>query len=150
MEYFYTIPPILGFIGYLTYKNSKNIKQISNLTGNGFIKSMAIGIESAIKSYWIRHTENRSRVVNYKFRNKNYIMMIKPTRGPSPFYGICDGMGNDIYDDVMQYLGPNYNFHNFKMRPRDMGYDEIIFKKTEYDSYLVKRDDIIKILEILE
>jgi hypothetical protein len=79
--------------------------------------------------------------IPYTYKEVKYYYMLKVPRGVEPISEIKDENGNDIYNIVKPYLGPNLDCHGTKMTPDDFGYEKIelrtvsdkviIFEKNE-------------------
>jgi hypothetical protein len=51
-------------------------------------------------------------LVQYMIAGKLYKMIVKPRRGPVPVLQVIDDLGCDVTQEVLPYLGPNYNWHH--------------------------------------
>lgn len=63
--------------------------------------------------------------VSYTINNKLYKMIVKHKRGPNPIHRVTDNNNNDLTNIVIQYLGPNQDWHKNIITPHMLNTDEI-------------------------
>jgi len=84
--------------------------------------------------------------IPYKYRDKEYFYLLKIPRGVPPIQRIEDENGNDIYDLIEPYLGPNLDCHRTDITPNDFGYARIVVT-TIYDKTITFEQDDKVMLE---
>lgn len=57
----------------------------------------------------VREVGKNKYEVTYTIKGKTYKMIVKQFRGPSPVLQILDHNLNDRTDEILPYLGPNYD-----------------------------------------
>jgi hypothetical protein len=87
-------------------------------------------------------------IIDYRYKNNDYKVRLKNKRGPSNIVSIYDELGNDIYNMIKEYLGPNEDFHNIEYSPECFEKDKIIFLLMNGNEIEFKNNEIIK-LEII-
>ena len=65
-------------------------------------------------------------MVKYLIAGKMYKMIIKPKRGPAPVLQVIDDLGFDVTNEVLPYMGPNFDWHH----NRDLNFEEV-FDSTD-------------------
>lgn len=66
--------------------------------------------------------------ISYSISGKSYKLLVKPRRGPTPMITITDENEKDVTEDILQYLGPEYNWHNQVYTPGQLGYKSLSFE----------------------
>lgn len=68
--------------------------------------------------------------VPYKYRENEYVYLLKIPRGSFYIESITDENGNNVKEDIEPYLGPNLDCHNAEVFPRDFGLKKLIIKDS--------------------
>ena len=68
--------------------------------------------------------------VPYKYRENEYVYLLKVPRGAFQVDSITDENGNDVRVDIEPYLGPNLDCHGADVFPRDFGLKKLIIKDS--------------------
>lgn len=76
----------------------------------------------------IKKIDKNTYELTYIINGNIYKMIVKPIRGPKPILQIIDDESNDITDDVLPYLGPNFNWHGHKFSLDFFNKKEITFQ----------------------
>jgi len=84
-------------------------------------------------------------VVHYPFGVTWYKIIIPRKRGPCLIDEILDKDGNDIQQEIHQYMGPCHNFHGQNITPEILGYESITFKYLNGSEKTFKNDEVINI-----
>ena len=61
----------------------------------------------------------------YNIYGKKYRMIVKPHRGPRNIYQILTDTGVDVTDLVLEYAGPEFNWHGSVFTPRSLGFERL-------------------------
>lgn len=69
--------------------------------------------------------------VTYIINDKTYKMLVTPSRGPCPVLEITNEDNLEVSETIMQYLGPNNDFHNAKLFPNFFNYKQLNFKMND-------------------
>ena len=81
--------------------------------------------------------------VSYIINDKQYKMLVKPSRGPKPYLSILDENGFDITEEIHPYLVPCHDFHNFKLTPKHISKKKIIVCKHSGNIDTFEEEEII-------
>jgi len=86
--------------------------------------------------------------IPYKYKDKDYFYLLKIPKGVPPVQKIEDENGEDIFDIISPYLGPNLDCHHTKITPIDFGYSKIIVT-TIYDKIITFNEEDVVSLEFM-
>jgi hypothetical protein len=78
--------------------------------------------------------------ISYKYKDKSFYYLLKIPKGVIPLKSITDDCGNDIYDIIEPYLGPNLDCHGSAIYPKDFGYNQIKIT-TVFDKVITFDED---------
>jgi hypothetical protein len=94
-----------------------------------------VSIQILCKSLWlsfmqwannsVQKADRQRYEVSYIINGRLYKMIVKPVRGPAPILLAVDENQEDITSKLVPYLGPQRDFHGFKLTPQFLGYQEI-------------------------
>lgn len=118
---------LLLSIIYSTY----NIYYMNNMNTNIVTKSEKSEKEKFNKKY-IK--------ITYKYKDKLFYYLLKIPKGVIPLKSITDDKGEDIYDIIEPYLGPNLDCHGSTIYPKDFGYNQIKIT-TVFDKIITFDED---------
>lgn len=81
--------------------------------------------------------------INYKFENKKYSIIVQtPSRDimkkPLNIISILDNKDNDVLNHVLEFRGPNNDFHKMKITPNDIGYKSLSIVKMDENNRIVE------------
>lgn len=91
-------------------------------------------VSNYFKSELRPHPKKKNQYfITYDFEGKTYNLLVSKKRGPNKIISVCgkketNSEFNNIYDIMIQYLGPNHDFHGIKYTPSCLGMHTIIFK----------------------
>jgi len=85
--------------------------------------------------------------VPYQYKEKEFVYLLKVPKGVMPIDFIKDEEGNNIFDDIYPYLGPNLDCHNMDIYPRDFGLKHVHIKDVNDNEYHFDEDECIKLCE---
>jgi hypothetical protein len=77
-------------------------------------------------------------VVTYTINGKLYKFIAKPTRGPSRVVQISNEMQIDVTDEILPYMGPNYDWYGIKLYPTFFNYTTLVFEFSNGLEYVCK------------
>jgi hypothetical protein len=122
---------IFGFYSlYYIYYNRNNIiknAKMSYIIVNTSIKYFYILLQQYMNNT-VKKIGKNTYELTYIINGNTYKMIVKPIRGPKPILQITDHESNDITDDILPYLGPNYNWHGEKFSLDFFNKKEITFE----------------------
>jgi len=96
--------------------------------------------------YYCKVVGNES-VIKYEFCGKNYKIFIKqrPSIRKSKYFILehKDGTGKreDVTSKLQPWIGPNHDFHNTTLTPRDLGYKKLIVFFSIGDKITINEND---------
>jgi len=67
------------------------------------------------KSSRVRLVKDDIYEVGYELKGVQYKMLIQAPRGPCPIMQVTDDNDEDITDVILPFMGPSYNWHNFRI-----------------------------------
>lgn len=92
----------------------------------------------------IRKIEKNTFEVKYTLNGKLFKNLVKFRKGPSPILQVIDEMSIDVTDEILEYLGPQYNWHGNKMTPRILGYNSLTFECSDGTEIHYKKNEVMK------
>lgn len=81
-------------------------------------------------------------MVKYKFNNKLFTALLPCTESEYQFH-ITTRDGIDVTENVIKFMGPNYDFYGVKIKVNEIGYDSLIFHKPGKEPTILKSDDYL-------
>ena len=73
--------------------------------------------------------------LTYVINNKLYKQVINPQRGPNPIVSITDEDGLELFEIIIPYVGPRYDWHRSDLTPKFFGYKTLKFVMLNGDTY---------------
>lgn len=86
-------------------------------------------IEHENNSANVRKLDNGFYEVSYKIKGRNYKMIVLPERGPPKVSNIVNYNGMDVTEEVLPYMGPNYDW---KHTTSEIPYQQILEENGHY------------------
>ena len=87
--------------------------------------------------------------ITYNFEGKNYNLLVSKQKGPHKIISIYGNKSDespcDIYDYVLQFMGPNMDFHNIEYTPNCIGLDRITFDILDKEQKTFEKNQVIKL-----
>lgn len=65
--------------------------------------------------------------IDYHLNDKSYKIIIKNKKGPTPILQVLNTDNQDITEKILEYAGPQYNFHGYKFTPKFWNYQKLVF-----------------------
>jgi hypothetical protein len=87
--------------------------------------------------------DKKTYELTYHLEDKTYKMLFKVKRGPVPISKIFDENQLDVTEEILPYLGPNYDWHNFKITPSFFGKKSLTFIKQNEDQVIFKNKEFM-------
>lgn len=81
-------------------------------------------------------------MVKYKFNNKLFTALLPCTESEYQFH-ITTKNGIDVTENVIKFMGPNYDFYGVKIKVNEIGYDSLMFHKPGKEPTILKSDDYL-------
>lgn len=138
------------------YDKWQDLKKIVSVTEKNSIMVNIISLKIVCKMYYenIRKKlwthkpkliEKNIYEIEYQLNDKIYTIVFKHKRGPSPILQVFNENEEDVTDKILEYAGPEYNFHGHKFTPKYWGYKSLTFDLddgtektfTDYDNILI-------------
>ena len=91
----------------------------------------------------VKHIDNKTTELTYVINGKMYKMIITRKRGPSPILQISNNLQNDVTDQILQYMGPQYDWHGNRFTPEFFGYSSLTFELGDGTEYTYKTNDCL-------
>ncbi len=83
-------------------------------------------------------------MVKYKFNNKLFTPQLLPcteSRIEIQYYITKNGI--DVTENVIKFMGPNYDFYGVKIKVNEIGYDSLMFHKPGKEPTILKSNDYL-------
>lgn len=138
------------------YKRFKKVYNFVSIHHKGYINIIYISMLTifSAKCHELYRSFNNSAVkmsnnkylVTYTINNKTYKMIVHNSKGPKKVINITDETNENIYNDIIEYLGPQENFHNISYTPKDFGKKQIIFELYTEKKIIFNENDIMTLL----
>lgn len=81
--------------------------------------------------------------IPYEFKDNKYVYLLKVPKGIMPIDTIIDEDGNNVFDEIYPYLGPNLDCHGADVFPKDFGLKKVIIKDINNNEFSFGEDDAI-------
>lgn len=143
MNYTHIFIPAIAFCSIYGCKvfvdYSLNLSKLSG-SDEGVLSSCINGFKflySSASSYTLTkiyqkvmsHPSKNTYGIPFYHNGSWYKLPIILKRGPKPSIGfIKDENGEDVTEDMIQFMGPNLDFYNMKPSVRDFGYKKLIIE----------------------
>lgn len=89
----------------------------------------------------VKHIDNKTSELTYVINGRIYKMIIIRKRGPSPILQISNNFENDVTDQILPYMGPQYDWHGNKFTPEFFGYSSLTFELGNGTEYTYQTND---------
>jgi len=89
----------------------------------------------------VRHIDNKKSELTYVINGRIYKMIIIRKRGPSPILQISNNFEIDVTDQILPYMGPQYDWHGNKFTPEFFGYSSLTFELGNGTEYTYQTND---------
>mgnify|MGYP005996013557 CR=1 FL=1 len=86
--------------------------------------------------------DDTTKLVRYTLHNKVYTFSVKLKDDFPQIIAIRDTDGNNVKKDLIEFLGPNHDFHGIAYTPRWFGYERLTFDNG-MDEITFQGDEII-------
>jgi hypothetical protein len=89
----------------------------------------------------LRHIDNKTSELTYVINGRIYKMIIIRKRGPSPILQISNNFENDVTEQILPYMGPQYDWHGNTFTPEFFGYSSLTFELGNGTEYTYETND---------
>lgn len=107
------------------------------------------------KMYWMNFLQwcnnsleilqNKNVSVSYILNGKKYCLVVKNKKGPCPVFLVLDENYKDITDEIIPYLGPNYDWHNSSFCPSFWNKKKMIFEISSGEQKIFNENENINL-----
>jgi len=87
--------------------------------------------------------DDNTYVLSYIIDGILYKTVITPSKLECPVLVVSDDISNDVSDDVIPYLGPNYTWHGLTLTPYNLGFDKLVFEMANGDEISFEEEEAI-------
>lgn len=134
----------------LKYRRWKSLTQLVSTTERNNVQIIWISFKMIMHTLYIaflqymnnsvRKIDRKTYEVTYVINGRMYKMIVTPKLGPIPVLQISNDLENDVTDHVLPYMGPQYDWHGYKLTPKFFGYRSLTFELSDgsehnYDEY---------------
>ena len=89
----------------------------------------------------VRHLDNKTSELTYVINGKMYKMIVLPKRGPAQVLQISNDLENDVTNQILPYMGPQYDWHGNTFTPEFFGFKSLTFELGDGSEYTYKATD---------
>lgn len=93
----------------------------------------------------VRKLDQNKYEISYVIAGRLYKLIVCPKRGPLPMISVKNENGIDVTDNILQYLGPNYDWHKILITPEQLGYKSLTFEYPNETSIFFPEKTILNI-----
>jgi hypothetical protein len=111
------------------------------LLAQAFYLSLLQWLNSSLKKI-----DRNTYEISYIINGKLYKMRVKPQKGPKPVLQVIDECSEDVTTEVLQYLGPNYDWHN--SNPKILGFESLTFECSDGEEAIFTKNETMKKFKI--
>ena len=119
-------------------ENKKNCCTLLYEMSTVFYKLFLYGKKDQIDSFK-KHVK-----IPYKYKDKEYVYLLKKPRMIMPIEYIKDENDKDILDEIYPYLGPNLDCHGVELYPSDFGISIMKIKDINENEYVFSENQLIE------
>jgi len=120
----------------------KNIIVVIYYSFKLLAQALYLSFRQSFNNHIIKIDKN-NYILTYIINGKMYKNYIKVKRGPSPIIQISNESSEDITSEILEYLGPNYDWNKSKITPKLLGHKKIIFECTDSEEKIYIEEDIL-------
>jgi hypothetical protein len=142
------------FPGKLNYVYNKIepiiTKQYEKMDNNNFMILTSL-VKTMFHKYFVKNRNDATvlsknkYILEYTLAGKQYYILIHKKSGPKTFIQAIDQDNNDITNSITKFAGPGCDFHNSKITPKMLGFQEIDFLLLSGENISFKENEIINI-----
>jgi hypothetical protein len=96
----------------------------------------------------LKKIDRNTYEISYIINGKLYKMRVKPQKGPKPVLQVIDECSEDVTTEVLQYLGPNYDWHNSNLSPKILGFESLTFECSDGEEAIFTKNETMKKFKI--
>jgi hypothetical protein len=135
---------LLGLLYICKPKKVKMCCKLSYITTTTIAKFCYISFLQYMNSS-IKKIGKNTYEITYIINGNLYKMIIVPKRGPSPILQISDENMNDVTDEIMAYLGPEFDWHGKKFSLEFFKKESLTFEFSDGTSKTFSLDNVLHI-----
>lgn len=134
----------------IRYNRWKNLNQLVATTESSKMRIFIISMQMILQTLYIaflqymnttvRKLDRKTYEVSYVIDGKLYRMVVRPTRGPAPVLQISNDKQNDVTDQVLPYMGPQYDWHHTHISPEFFGHKSLTFELMDGTEHTYEGD----------
>lgn len=92
----------------------------------------------------VRRIENTKMYeLTYVINNKVYKQVVNPQRGPNPIISILNQDKLELFELIMPYIGPRYDWHYSQLTPDFFGHESLEFIMLNGDTYTFNKKTVL-------
>lgn len=136
------------------YRKWKTINDLVSSKYENLYDVYMVSIEMILKSVYlsfiqylnnsVTKLDKNTYQVEYVIGGKLYKMIVIPKKGPSPVIQIRNHENKDITDFILQYYGPNYDWHSVRFIPQFFHCRSMTFEMDDGTEKVFEELDYIK------
>lgn len=139
--YFHTAKTIYGQYKMLVDPENKN----GHFYAIKKLYSLVTSVSSEVKKPSQHEFFNKKYIkIPFHYGDQTYYYLLKIPKNVIPIRTITDENGNDIYDEIFPYLGPNLDCYGQTILPLDFGYKEVRMTTVLDREIVFRENDLIR------
>jgi len=135
------------------YQKWKRLNALVAISNKNKIKIILISLKMVMQVLYlsflqymnssIRQINRNTYEISYVVSGKMYKMLVTPRRGPTPVLQVSDSANQDVTSEIIQYMGPSYNWHGNTITPKILGYNTLTFQLSDGEEKIYTEDEIL-------
>lgn len=123
------------------YQRWKRLNSLVSVTENNNLRIAWYSAQILFKALYItflqymnttiKRIDAKTYELTYVVNGSLYKMLIVPKRGPKPIIMVYNENEEDVTDEVLTYMGPQYDWHHSKISPKFFGYQSLTFELAD-------------------
>lgn len=151
---YYSIIYTICTLGIVLYSINVNTNITTSIKGNlfrfkqNYLKKIWFIIKIFFQTFYtiiyqrinnnVKKIDTKTYEISYVINNKLYKMIVVPKRGPAPILQVSDENDNNITSYILPYMGPEYDWHGKKLKPRFFGVKFMAFQLDNGTEYTIE------------
>lgn len=101
-----------------------------------------------LKKYFsnVRYIDHGLHEITYHIGGNEYKMIVHTQQDPSNLLMVTDGMGQDVTNKVVPYLGPNEDWHHSLFTPCALNFEQLTFQFLDGPDQTFRGAEVIQLL----
>jgi len=135
------------------YGRWRSLTDLVATTEESNLRIISVSVKMVVQTWYItllqymntaiRKVDRKTYEVSYVIDGRMYKMLVVPKRGPAPVLQISDDESNDVTEQILPYMGPQYDWHGHKFTPQFFGHESLTFELMDGSEHTYGEDSHI-------